>query len=69
VVEDGMHAGEFPAQSASVSAAAIVGVISEALVGPLTWRDGAENEIDKSDLIRSIQVFCLRAVAMKDAVP
>lgn len=66
VVEDGVRAGEFPPQSATVSAAAIVGVISEAMVGPLTWRDGVEPAIDKSELIRSIQTFCLRAVAMKE---
>ncbi|HYD61976.1 MAG TPA: TetR/AcrR family transcriptional regulator [Noviherbaspirillum sp.] len=66
VVEDGMEVGDFPQQSATVSAAALVGVISEALVGPLTWRDGKEPEIEKDELIRSIQAFCLRAVAMHD---
>lgn len=66
LVEDGIRAGEFPAQDASVSAAALVGVISEALIGPLTWAGPGEPAIDKSDLIRSIQAFCLRAVAVRD---
>ena len=66
LVDDGMRDGEFPAQPASVSAAALVGVISEALVGPLTWSDSAEPAIETKDLIRSIQAFCLRAVAMQD---
>ncbi|HEY0844450.1 MAG TPA: TetR/AcrR family transcriptional regulator [Noviherbaspirillum sp.] len=66
LVEDGVRTGDFPPQLASVSAAALVGVISEALVGPLTWQDGEQPAIDKDQLIRSIQAFCLRAVALKD---
>ena len=66
LVEDGMAAGNFPPQAATVSAAALVGVIAEALVGPLTWRDGQDPDIDKDELIRSIQAFCFRAVAMRD---
>ena len=66
LVEDGIRCGEFPPQAASVSAAALVGVISEALTGPLTWNDGAEPAIEKADLIRAIQTFCLRAVARQD---
>lgn len=66
LVLDGIRTGDFPAQAASVSAASLVGVISEALVGPLTWADGEEPAIEKAALIRSIQAFCLRAVALKD---
>ncbi|RZI42816.1 TetR/AcrR family transcriptional regulator [Herbaspirillum sp. HC18] len=66
LVEDGVRCGDFPQQSASVSAAALVGVIAEALVGPLTWKDGEEPRIQEAELIHSIQVFCLRAVAMKE---
>jgi len=66
LVEDGIRCGDFPAQEASVSAAALVGVISEALVGPLTWAAGAESAIEKTTLIRAIQAFCLRAVAVRD---
>jgi AcrR family transcriptional regulator len=42
LVEDGIRSGDFPPQSATVAAAALVGVISEALVGPLTWADDTE---------------------------
>lgn len=66
LVEDGIRSGDFPPQSATVSAAALVGVISEALVGPLTWTGDEEPAIEKTSLIQSIQAFCLRAVAMQE---
>lgn len=66
LVDDGIRSGDFPQQSPSVSAAALVGVISEALVGPLTWKNGEEPAIEQTELIRSIQAFCLRAVALKN---
>ncbi len=66
LVEEGIRAGHFPPQLASVSAAALVGVIAEALVGPLTWQNGAAPAVEKTELIRSIQTFCLRAVALAD---
>lgn len=66
LVEEGITSGDFPPQLASVSAAALVGVISEALVGPLTWQDGEQPAIGANELIRSIQAFCLRAVALAD---
>lgn len=66
LVEDGIRSGDFPPQAASVSAAAVVGVISEALVGPLTWTGSEEPVIQTAELIRSIQAFCLRAVAMRN---
>lgn len=75
LVEEGMACGEFPSQSASVSAAALVGVIAEALVGPLAGArpeaadgTGADvpDEIDNAQLVRSIQAFCLRAVALQE---
>lgn len=69
LVEDGIRSGDFPAQLASVSAAAVVGVISEALIGPLTWQNGDEPAIEKTALIRAIQGFCLRAVAGEDLEP
>ena len=69
LVEEGVRAGTFPPQQPSVSAAALVGVISEALVGPLTWQNGEPPAIDKGELIRSIQAFCLRAVALENLDP
>ena len=66
LVEEGIRSGDFPPQLPSVSAAALVGVIAEALVGPLTWQNGTEPAVEKTELIRAIQAFCLRAVALAD---
>lgn len=66
LVAEGIRTGDFPPQLPSVSAAALVGVIAEALVGPLTWQDGAPPAIEPAELIRSIQAFCLRAVALQN---
>jgi AcrR family transcriptional regulator len=66
LVEEGMRLGEFPAQIASVSAAALVGVIAEALVGPLARPYSDSAALDDIDLVRSIQAFCLRAVALHE---
>ena len=63
LVEEGVRLGEFPAQVASVSAAALVGVIAEALVGPLAIAHPGSVTLDDRALVRSIQAFCLRAVA------
>lgn len=65
LVEDGMACGDFPPQIAAVSAAALVGVIAEALVGPLSWPGPSRPDLEQTHLIRSIQAFCLRAVALK----
>lgn len=59
---EGIAAKVFAVQSASISATAIVGIISEALIGPLTWSDENLNSIDENQLIKEIQNFCLRAV-------
>ncbi len=67
LVADGITAGEFPPQQPAVSAAALVGVISEAMVGPLTWpEDGSAALLDSHQLIHAIQAFCLRAVALQE---
>lgn len=65
LVDEGIRTGDFPAQISAVSAAALVGVIAESLVGPLFWQMDAQPGIEQTELIRSIQAFCLRAVAMK----
>lgn len=65
LVDEGIRLGEFPAQLSVVSAAALVGVISESLVGPLSWQMDTQPSIEQTRLVRSIQAFCLRAVAMK----
>lgn len=65
LVEEGIRSGDFPEQVSAVSAAALVGVIAESLVGPLSWPSDTQPAIDRTQLIQSIQAFCLRAVAMK----
>jgi AcrR family transcriptional regulator len=65
LVDEGIRTGDFPAQISAVSAAALVGVIAESLVGPLFWQMDAQPSIEQTQLIKSIQAFCLRAVAMK----
>lgn len=60
ILADGVANGEFPAQNLDASAACIVGAYTEALVGPI----GPAREVvkDRDALIRSICVFCVRAV-------
>lgn len=62
VVEDGMACAAFVPQQADLSAAALVGVISEALVGPLSWQRDGQASAPTEPLIAAIQAFCLRAV-------
>jgi AcrR family transcriptional regulator len=69
LVREGEENGTFPPQAASVSAAAVVGVISEALVGPLSHTLSGEPVLEEDALVRSIQAFCLRAVAAHDLLP
>lgn len=65
LVEDGIGSGDFPPQAPVVSAAALVGAITESLVGPLSWPMHSQSGVKQTRLIRSIQAFCLRAVALK----
>ena len=65
LLDEGIAAKVFADQSPSISATAIVGVISEALIGPLTWSSENAMTIDENQLIREIQTFCLRAVGAK----
>ncbi len=66
LLEQGMATGAFAPQMASVSAAALVGVIAESLVGPLSQAGADKAAFVSGTLIAAIQGFCLRAVA---AVP
>ena len=59
ILEDGVHAGELPAQDLEISAACIVGAFTEALVGPTApSRDGLR---DGEHLVTAISALCLRA--------
>jgi AcrR family transcriptional regulator len=62
LVDQGIQSGEFAPQFPSVSAAALVGVIAESLVGPLSWPAADQPPVETEALIAAIQAFCLRAV-------
>jgi AcrR family transcriptional regulator len=55
----GIAAGELPEQDAELAAAALIGAISEALVGPLS---PVGEDVDAEQLIASLSGFCRRAV-------
>lgn len=65
VLAEGVASGEFPAQNVAVSAAGVVGAVSEALVGPLM--PGTKAQVRNDDeLIDSIVRFCMRSVSEKE---
>ncbi len=56
-LRDGVDKGELPALDAQLSAAAIVGALAEALVGPLQRRESGADA-----LVAGLQTFVLRSV-------
>lgn len=62
VLEDGIAAGEFPPQDTETSAAALVGAIGEALVGPVSPTSASRGP---EATIASLVQFCLRSVTAK----
>jgi AcrR family transcriptional regulator len=63
VIADGVETGELPAQDPATSAAALVGAIGEALVGPVSPTTAAR---DPESLVGSLRVFCIRSVTGKE---
>jgi AcrR family transcriptional regulator len=59
VLSEGIDAGEIPAQDVDASAAALIGAIGEAMVGPLS---PTANGGDPETLIASLVSFCTRAI-------
>ncbi|MGZ8635001.1 MAG: TetR/AcrR family transcriptional regulator [Solirubrobacteraceae bacterium] len=59
VLRDGVAAGELAPQNAELSAAALVGALGEALVGPLS---PVEDDVDADALVADLVTFCLRSV-------
>jgi AcrR family transcriptional regulator len=55
----GVAAGELPAQNVDLAAAALVGALGEALVGPLS---PVAADVDPDALVADLVAFCLRAV-------
>ena len=62
ILEDGVHAGELPAQDLEISAACIVGAFTEALVGPIG--PSRKSVRDKERWVTAISAFCGRAVGV-----
>jgi AcrR family transcriptional regulator len=62
LIREGIEAGTIPPQDASLAAAAVVGVIAETLVGPLSpvARDTASEE----EIVRAIVMFCRRVIGL-----
>lgn len=62
LIEEGIASGDFRDQPAMTSATAIVGAISEALVGPLSPNNC--DRIEAKKLTQDIVDFCLRALSL-----
>jgi AcrR family transcriptional regulator len=64
VIADGIEAGELPAQEVEATAAALIGAIGEAMVGPLA---PTTNGGDPDAVIASLINFCTRAIGEEPA--
>jgi AcrR family transcriptional regulator len=62
LINEGVQAGEFCQQDTYISAAALVGTLAEALLGPIGSSRPDSLNFDRYELIRNIQNFCVRAV-------
>lgn len=60
LLRHGIEAGELPEQDAELTAASLIGAISEALVGPLSPVRG--ERVSTEETIAAISVLCRRAV-------
>jgi AcrR family transcriptional regulator len=65
VLVDAIEAGELPPQDPETTAAALVGAIGEALVGPLS---PAANGGDPEAVIAALIDFCMRAIGKEPAL-
>jgi AcrR family transcriptional regulator len=63
VVAEGIAAGELPSQDPATTAAALVGAIGEALVGPVSPTAGRH---DPEAVVGSLRDFCIRSVTGKE---
>jgi AcrR family transcriptional regulator len=59
ILDDGVAAGDLPPQNTAVAAAALVGALGEALVGPLS---PLAPRADVDALVADLVAFCLRSV-------
>jgi AcrR family transcriptional regulator len=63
VIAAGVDSGELPPQDPATSAAALVGAIGEALVGPVSPTTAAR---DPESLVDSLRDFCIRSVTGRE---
>ncbi|MFF8914821.1 TetR/AcrR family transcriptional regulator [Streptomyces sp. NPDC015032] len=64
VIAAGIAAGELPAQNAQLSAAAVIGAVGEALLGPLS---PVGERTEPEPVVAGITALCLRAVGADGA--
>ena len=64
VIAEGIEAGELPAQDVDATAAALIGAIGEAMVGPLSPTSNGGNP---DTVIASLINFCTRAIGEEPA--
>ncbi|MFT7374346.1 MAG: AcrR family transcriptional regulator [Oleiphilaceae bacterium] len=62
LISEGIEMGEFLPQDTRVTAAALVGTLSETLIGPLGPTTPCTTKAKQRELVKNIQIFCLRAV-------
>ena len=68
VLDEGIAAGELPPQDTGTVAAALVGAIGEALVGPLSPAGGEPGaRVRHEALVAAIVQFCLTAIGREEA--
>lgn len=65
-IEVAMRTSHLPSQNASLTAAALVGALHEALVGPLA-PDDLGNPVKMRDAVQTLTLMSLRAVGVLDA--
>jgi AcrR family transcriptional regulator len=66
-LEDGIAAGEFREHNSELAAAAIVGALGEALLGPLSPASNGRGARKHHDaLVANLVQFCLNAIALKE---
>jgi AcrR family transcriptional regulator len=64
LLREGIARGELPEQDVDVAAAALIGAIGEALVGPLS--PAADRTVDDDRVVTALTAFCLRSVTDKE---
>jgi hypothetical protein len=65
-IEAAVRAGHLPAQDTALAAAALLGALHEALVGPLS-PDNMDDPAKLRDAVQTVTLLALRAVGVMDA--